>query len=201
MFVRFQRGKGPIKRPRALCRDNPSSCYSLPRDLCSVFPALQHGAVVARDLTEPAGVPGWALCPLLRHLPGCLPTGAVGGAFLPIGNVVSITSAWLCFKWDWKWQQQGCVLHPWLVLSRRKACHSQFWFLDRTMPTASLKNLEIHTCDLLWLIEVLSVIVACWCHLKIECLFFFLKLHSQYAIVCWFGDCLGSLKSYPRLWN
>lgn len=61
MFLRFQRGKSPIKRPCALPSDNPSPCYSFPQDLGSVFPALQHRAIVARDLTEPAGVPGWAL--------------------------------------------------------------------------------------------------------------------------------------------
>lgn len=62
MFLRFQRGKNPIERPRALCSGSPSSCYSLPKDLGSVFPALQHGAVVTHDVAEPAGVPGWALC-------------------------------------------------------------------------------------------------------------------------------------------
>lgn len=97
MFLRFQRGKSPIKRPCALPSDNPSPCYSFPQDLGSVFPALQHRAIVARDLTEPAGVPGWAL-PAAQHLPGCLPTGAVVGAFLPIGNFVNIKSSWLRFK-------------------------------------------------------------------------------------------------------
>lgn len=164
MFLRFQRGKSPVTRSHALCSGNPSPVIHYHRiwALCFHTAAQRHYS----PWCDPASwgpraeqqLLGWALCLLLRHLPECVPRGllALVGAFLPTASLVNMKSSWLCFKWDWKLQQQGCVLHLWLVLSRRKACHGQSWFLDRTMPTSSLKNLEIYTCDLLWLIEILG---------------------------------------------
>lgn len=124
----------------------------------------------SRGRAEAAGlgsVLGWALLPvpapllLPQHLPSCLPTGAVGccRCFPPDGNLVNVKSSWLCFKWDWKWSQQGCILHPRLVISGRKTCQGQVWLLVGTMPTLALKNLEIHIRDLLWVKEILSVFV------------------------------------------
>lgn len=193
MFLRFQRGKSPIKKkPCVLCSGNPSRCYSLPQGLVSVFPALQHGAIVARDVTEPAGVPEESssseagLC----ALPAGLRSPHLPSAAAPAPPKLSPNrGCWLLLVLS---SQQGIlstlshrgyvlnetgndsssVLHSWLVLSRRKACQGQFWFLDGAMPAPSLMNLEIHACDLLCLIEILSVIVVWWCPLEIECIFF-----------------------------
>lgn len=139
--------------------------------------------------------PSLLLLLLPQNLPSCLPTGTIGccRCFPPDGNLVNVKSSWLYFKWDWKWSQQGCILPPWLVLSGRKTCQGQVWLLDGTMPTLALKNLEEFLCkpicDLLWVI--LGVIVVWWCHRMFKAIFF-LKLSSQCAVVCWFGDCLGS---------
>lgn len=99
-------------------------------------------------------------------------------------------SSWLCFKQDWKWSQQVCILHPWLVLSERIACQGQgiaWWDYDNS-SSQEVRNPHLwlalgHRCT--------------WGHcglvmpLKAERVLF-LKWYSQCAVLCWFGECLGS---------
>lgn len=153
------------------CSSNTSPPYSPSQGLESVFPALQRGAILV-NFSGDQMLPGsWgrpkAVGPGSVLGQPCLPApplspnrGCWFWCFPPKGIRVNMKSSWLCFKWDWKWSQQGCILHPRLVLSRRKTRQGQAWLLDRTMPAPVLKDLEIHIHDLFWVMESLSVIVV-----------------------------------------